>query len=400
MNFRKYIITSMYISVLVKCFAIFIQLYFIPVAASNMGSDEFALFGLSLAFINWITLANLGISSQIIAELKTKGKQKTIIEYYLSTALSISTILFFIAIIILSSYVFLSSEKYLKVLAIAFFVVALNLVSAPLEGDLNFRQKLNTINVLSLIGSIISIIVLFFITTYSSEKLLLALFLPQNLLKALVTVYSYLIKQRLKIKINISLRKLIDNLKFDFFIMEQLNNLVSHFYPIILLTIISESIEVTKYTFLVTLIGLLMFPFSLILRPLKGIISNRDAYDTVIEVDKIKRYFLIARVLFFIIWIVFGNFFMNSWLGEFNPFYNLEVILIGFYFVMQNIENIIINTDGYFGHSKRISKLVQIQLFAVIIFLPIVSNTFTGMIIFITLMKFMTVCFYKVRKLI
>ena len=344
---RKYLQKSVSLGLGSKTLALFLQLYFIPLVALQIGNENFAIYGTGIALLNWAGLLSFGVPSQILREMKESACLSLTRNQYFSFISVVSLFLMAIgsaSILIMYNVNVLEYEVSL-IFGIAVLIASANIFSSLAEGELNFFLKIHIIQYCALIGSVFALITLYvhLDKIQSPSILLILLFGVTAFLKFLITL-KLLIKNKVRI-ITKNLSTIVKSIKFEFFVIEHFNVVFTNYAPIFILFAFANENEVVKATLFVTLLTSMSTPQLLLIRPLKGIVA-RGNFNS-FEINKLKIYIVLGSICIALIWLITGKKFTEIWLKGIVTFSTYEIRLISIFYVVHILEIISYSIDAY-----------------------------------------------------
>lgn len=400
-NINKYLRKSIAIAFLNKVMAIVIQVYYIPRIAAQMGHEEFAAYGVALALLNWTGILNFGIPSQIIHDLQSQNtSQAETRQHYFSLTVKISSFLILAALLLQVVGIYKIEYKYIEIFSVVLPISAMNIISSSYEGDSNFQLKLHRIQYALFVGYFFTAVILLFKqdVVLSVTMLIMVVFLPVSLLKFSMAIVHY-VKLRPALFQKVSILNQIKRINLNFFIIEQLNLAMSHYYPIFILSVKATSEDIVKATFLITIINVILTPQAFLIRPLKGLVAKLGSDQTQKQKLMKLRYLLyVSNISLFIFWMFFGESLIKIWLGDFYPFDEIEITLIGVYFLFYNFEVVTHSVDAYMNDIKPITRAIGIELLVIAVLMPAFGSSFLNGLLILAVSKISVQVYLKVMK--
>ena len=387
---RKYLQKSVSLGVGNKTLALFLQLYFIPLVALQIGNENFAIYGAGIALLNWAGLLSFGVPSQLLREMKESSCLSLTRNQYFSFISVVSLFLMAIgsaSIITMYSVNVLEYEESL-IFGISILIASANIFSSLAEGELNFVLKIHIIQYCSIIGSVFALIILYFHLEkmQSPSIFLILLFGVTAFLKFLITL-KLLITNRVQI-IAKNLISVFKSIKFEFFVIEHFNVVFSNYAPVFILFTFSNENEVVKATLFVTLITLMSTPQLFLIRPLKGLIARGNFNSS--EIFKVKRYIVLGSVCIALTWLLAGEKFTQIWLKGIVTFSTYEIRLIAIFYIVYILEIISHSIDAYVKKMNVIFYPILIHLLVTIGCLSIWNADFATILTVLTCTKLIT----------
>ena len=364
----------------------------IPIAIKSLGLDEFSTYAYIVSILGWGLLFNFGIISNVIHQLEehkeTLGSELVISHSVLSQLKRLVFISVFIPVVALLTRDIVSFDKNWPEYMLVWVVFSINWIALPIHGYLNFFKKISYLHVANIASALFSLLVIFSLrgNINDSFHLLLAIYgLP-----SLISLYFIFKYTKIDLwnatscqKENLQLRK-----GKDFFVIDQLNQFVSHIFPVLILTVYQKS-DVAMFSVTLTLLSLALSVQQIATRPLKGYLVGLETKDALTLFYRGLKIFSFVSLLIATVIFIFGKYLLYLWLDDVIVFSELQVSLIALYVLLQAIDSYCLNTLPFIYNPRVVSKFI---LIALLIFTPLLffTKSYTIIIVWLIGLRFTT----------
>ena len=326
-------------SFVIKGMSIFISLWLVPLTIHYVNPTEYGIWLTMSSMVAWISFFDIGFTNGLrnrFAEAKAKN------EFHLAKAY-VSTAYFYLGIIFISLWIILiiinqfiawdtllnissvSAHEVSSLALIIFTYFCFQFIFRIINTLLIADQKPALASFLGLLGQIISLIIIFILTKFTSGSLIflgLALGVAPTLVIILANVYFFKTKYRdFSPSIQFVQKKYakdIMGIGLKFFVL-QIASIVQYQTILFLIAHYFNPLQVTSYNIAYKYFGVLQMGFMILLGPIWS--STTDAYNSgdvewIINVVKKYLLILIPIILTGAIMLAFAEPIYNLWLGK------------------------------------------------------------------------------------
>lgn len=311
-------------SFLFRILTVIISFILVPIMLKYLGNEQYGMWSVLLALINWILFFDLGLANSVknkVAECYA-SKDYYNANVYLSTGyylVFIFSVLIYIIFFIFSEYInwqsvfntYTLDNEYLKyILNIIVFSILVNFILSIIDGVLNAVQKSSFVVFKQFIIQLITLILVLILFNFTSSSLLLiAVVYGFSMISGNLLISYYFYKKNLEFKPSF---KNFDRKKIKFLFSLGMKFFFLQFTFLIIMTtdkmIITQILGptyVTNYEILFKYFSILMFIHGIINSPLWPMYSeaykNKDfkwIKNTLLRMNIIYLFYILIIILF------------------------------------------------------------------------------------------------------
>jgi O-antigen/teichoic acid export membrane protein len=389
---EKSIKISIITSFLSKLSTLALQLYAMPLAAKQLGTDGFVIYSMMMGVMGWLMLSSVGVGpaiTVIISPLRSKQDRSR----WFSSALFISTIISVLIFFSVFVFTFIVDIKLLFIsggagptidVETSFYCILVLFIlqnfCTVTDAVILASQRQYITNFLSFLSSVISLI---YIMLYGADislvsQLLLVILAPVILLR-LLNAGRLLLMQRYVTLAPLTVTKLeVKRLITDgknFLIAGSITNLILHVLPILIIGRFYDTLFSAQYVALNNIIVLGSGLVSMVCVPLIPAIAESVTTGDFNWANRVYKkllryvYFISALTVFFG-WF-FGQKLLNIFFDNTIDFQQDLVVSATLYFCLLIWTNIHVTVLSSIGEIKKIAKFLFIKAILFLITLSI-----------------------------
>lgn len=393
---------------LTKGFSVIITLLLVPLVLHYLDSVKYGIWLTLSSVISWIYFFDIGLGNGLrnkFAEAKA-NEDIVLAKSYVSTTYAILSliiiIVYFLFIIInfsLDWTKILNAPDYLKeelnlLVIITFSFFSIGFITKLLDTILIADQRPGTSSIVALIGNFLSLVLIYFLTKFTSSSLLLAgtaLSISSISISILATIYFFSkdykdFRPSLK-SIDWKHAPELMGLGVKFFIIQIAVLVIFTASNIIIAQLFGPS-QVTVYNIAYKYFSIVIMVFGIIITPFWSAYTEaytKNDFDWIKSITKklLNIWYVFAIIV--VVMIAFSNNVYRFWVGkEINIPIGLSIFM-GIYVLLINLSNIfttLINGTGKIKVQLYLSIVMGILSLPIIIFLTKILNLgVTGIII-------------------